>query len=75
MARHGELGGTVIDHELASVIRRLVDRFPDRSGAEIQDVVTVVYHRISAGATVRSHLVPLTLNRATAELMRKTDDD
>ncbi|WP_436498396.1 three-helix bundle dimerization domain-containing protein [Actinokineospora sp. HUAS TT18] len=75
MTTQREIGGVVVEHELASVVRRLVERFPHRSEAEIRDVVMAVYHRISAGATVRAHLLPLTLNRSTAELMKKAGDD
>lgn len=55
--------GTLVRDELQAVVSMLCMRFPDRSRAEVEWLVTDVYQDISGNARIRTHLIPLTLNR------------
>jgi hypothetical protein len=54
--------------ELQGVVSMLCTRFPECGRAEVQSLVTDVYRQLSDGARIRTHLIPLTLNRCRALL-------
>jgi hypothetical protein len=57
------VAGQLDRRELQSLVSMLCARFPDSSPTEVERLVTDVYCRLSESARIRSHLIPLTLNR------------
>jgi hypothetical protein len=53
----------MVHDELEGVVAALCARFPDRRRSEIECVVSEVYAKLAASATISAHLIPLTLNR------------
>jgi hypothetical protein len=54
----------MVADELGRVISTVCAKFPSRPRAEVEAVVAAAYRHLHAGATVTSHLIPLTLNRS-----------
>ncbi|MCP9271001.1 three-helix bundle dimerization domain-containing protein [Mycolicibacterium arenosum] len=69
------------DRELEAVASMLRSRFPDCRPEDIGRLVRTVYTQLAEQARVRTHLIPLTLNRCRRTLMLLTssipvlDDD
>jgi hypothetical protein len=57
------IAGSLTRDELRTVVSMLCARFPERSRAEVEGLVTDSYQRLSDDARIRAHLIPLTLNR------------
>ncbi len=53
-----------VHSELDAVVSSLRARFPERSQAEVEHVVTTVYTELAATAKLTGHLIPLTLNKS-----------
>jgi hypothetical protein len=49
--------------ELRQAASMLCTRFPARSRSDVERLLTDVYQALSDNARIRSHLIPLTLNR------------
>ncbi|CAN5852661.1 hypothetical protein BH09ACT7_BH09ACT7_32790 [soil metagenome] len=60
---HSIVAGQLEQRELQSMVSMLCARFPDTDPTEIAQLVTDVYYRLRENARIRSHLIPLTLNR------------
>lgn len=63
--------GRTLRHELAAVAGALAARYPALPRAEVHEIVDDVYERLHATARLHAHLIPLTLNRARAEVQRR----
>ena len=63
----------VVDDELARVVATVCAKYPRRSRAEVTAVVECAYRQLAERATLRTHLIPLTLNRSLRQ-MRESGD-
>ena len=54
----------MVADELGRLISTVCAKFPNRPRAEVEAVVAEAYRHLHGGATVTSHLIPLTLNRS-----------
>ncbi|MDX1890810.1 three-helix bundle dimerization domain-containing protein [Mycolicibacterium sp. 050158] len=53
----------LVADELQRVVTMLTTRFPELNRVDAEWLVTEVYQGLSSEARVRTHLIPLTLNR------------
>lgn len=63
----GQVGAsntTLIEGELDAVVDTVCAKYPQCRRAEAADVVLQSYRCLAERATVRAHLIPLTLNRS-----------
>ena len=67
------LARSSVRHELQTVVSMLSVRFPERSPMELEQLVHAVYQRLSARARIRTHLIPLTLNRSRRLLIERRE--
>lgn len=65
------LGRSSVQHELETVVSMLSVRFPERSPMELEQLVHAVYQHLSLQARIRTHLIPLTLNRSRRLLIER----
>ena len=61
--------------ELEALTSMLRSRFPERGSHEIEQLVAGVHADLAGQARVRSHLIPLTLNRCRRILTQRTRVD
>lgn len=57
--------------ELESVVATLSARFPACIREDVGDLVYGTYERLASTAKITAHLIPLTLNRARADLEKQ----
>lgn len=70
----GVRGRRTIDDELDGIVSALCAKFPGQRRCDVTALVSETYAHLKAGATVSTHLIPLTLNLSLRALHRSGTD-
>ena len=65
---------SMVEDELGGIVSAICARFPNHPRVEVEAMVSQAYRHLAARATVKCHLIPLTLNRGL-RLMRDSADN